>query len=224
VKSTVTGIALSTALALTSAAAIGGQTTPSYLAQFRSAGRIRADVRGVDDMETAAKQAPIFWQLRELVYDLALTQHRTERQFTPDERHMRGEYYAARYQAIAPYGEPDARNQKWLSVSARFENDRFLRDEVFKTYFTPQLRAAVYAALREPMPRGTRADVHLPVQCPPRERFASDRQVATAMPVVKASLPERPHDSGSTEVQCHTRSWAAGDGDRATVVALQSLR
>lgn len=129
---------------------------PPYLSQFPSAEGIRAGVHGVDAMETAAKQASIFWQLHELIYSLAYSQGRTDRQFTADEQRLEVEYRNARYRAVEPFGEPNHQKPKWLEVYTRYENDRFLRDEVFKKYFSPDLRTSVYVALKEEMPTSTR--------------------------------------------------------------------
>ncbi|HEX7295358.1 MAG TPA: hypothetical protein VF251_06370, partial [Pyrinomonadaceae bacterium] len=124
--------------------------TPSYLGQFPSPEKIRADVRGVDAMETAAKQGGIFWQLHQLISLLAYSQRRTETQFTPDEQRLALEYRNAHYKAIEPFEGKviGADKPRWFELRGRYEMDLWLRDEVFKKYFTPDLRRAVYVALK----------------------------------------------------------------------------
>jgi tetratricopeptide (TPR) repeat protein len=148
-------LVLVTALAFLLTPKIQGQTTsPPYLSQFPSPDRIKADVRGVDAMETAAKQAGICWLLRQLIYDLALSQRRTDRQFTPDEQRLEVEYRNAHYKAIEPFEGKvtGADKPKWFELRGKYEMDLWLRDEVFKKYFTPELRRAVYVALKGEMP------------------------------------------------------------------------
>ncbi len=148
-------LVLVAALALLLTPKIQGQTTsPPYLSQFPSLERIKADVRGVDAMETAAKQAGIFWQLRQLVYDLALSQRRTDRHFTPDEQRLEVEYRNAHYKAIEPFEGKvtGADKPKWFALRGKYEMDLWLRDEVLKKYFTPELRRTVYVALKGQMP------------------------------------------------------------------------
>jgi tetratricopeptide (TPR) repeat protein len=130
---------------------------PLYLSQFPSVEKIKADVRGVDAMETAAKQTGIFWQLRQLIYNLALSQRRTDRQFTADEQRLEVEYRNAHYYAMEPFeGKVTGGDKpKWYELRGKYELDRFLRDEVFKKYFTPDLRRAIYVALKEQMPTYT---------------------------------------------------------------------
>src|SRR6185295_707080 len=78
-------------------------TSPTYLSQFPTIESIKADVRGVDAMETAAKQAGVFWQLRQLISLLAYSERRTEGQFTPDEQRLEVDYRNAHYKAIEPF-------------------------------------------------------------------------------------------------------------------------
>ena len=146
------------ALALMPPAVTQAQTTnPPYLAQFPSAEQIKSVVKGADAMETAAKQAGVFWQFYQLISNLAYSEHRMDRQFTPDEKRMVGEYYAAYGTAIQLFEGrvTGADKPKWFELHTKYELDRFLRDEVFKKFFTPQLRSAVFIALKEQMPTYT---------------------------------------------------------------------
>jgi tetratricopeptide (TPR) repeat protein len=105
-------------------------------------------------METAAKQAGIFWQLRQLIYNLAYSQRRTDRQFTPDEQRLTVEYRNAHYKALEPFEGKvtGADKPRWFELRGKYEMDLWLLDEVMKKYFTPDLRRAVYVALKGEMP------------------------------------------------------------------------
>jgi len=54
-------------------------------------------------MDTAAKQAGIFWQLKQLISLLAYAQKRTDRQFTADEQRLDAVYRNAYYYATEPF-------------------------------------------------------------------------------------------------------------------------
>jgi len=105
-------------------------------------------------METAAKQAGVFWQLRQLISLLAYSQRRTEGQFTPDEQRLEVDYRNAHYKAIEPFEGKvtGADKPKWFELRGKYERDLWLRDEVFKKYFTPELRRSFYVALKAEMP------------------------------------------------------------------------
>jgi tetratricopeptide (TPR) repeat protein len=132
-------------------------TQPPYLAQFPSVEQVRRDVRGSDAMETVAKQCGLFWQMTRLIYNLAYSQRRSDRQFTADERRLVDEYNAAHGASYLIYEGKLAgeERRRWFDLHTRYEVDRYFRDEALKRYFSPQLRVAIYAALREPAPTGT---------------------------------------------------------------------
>jgi len=151
-------LVLVAALALMLTAHGQAQTTnPPYLAQFPSPEQIKADVRGVDAMETAAKQGGIISQLRQLISLLAYSQKRIDSQFTPDEKRMEPEYRSANYFAMQPFvGKvTGADKTRWFELHTKYEGDLWLRDEVFKKYFTPELRRTVYTMLKVPVPTGS---------------------------------------------------------------------
>jgi len=142
-------------LALMLSATIQAQTTtPAYLGQFPSPERIKADVHGINAMDTAAKQAGIFWQLKQLISLLAYAQKRTDRQFTADEQRLDADYRNAYYYATEPFESKvsAADRPKWFELHSKYENDLWLRDEVFKKYFSPETRRAFYAALKGEVP------------------------------------------------------------------------
>jgi tetratricopeptide (TPR) repeat protein len=103
-------------------------------------------------MDTAARQMGAFWQLRELIYEVASqTEHRGRNQATPDETRIANAYYAAYSYASQPYlyiqnspSHPD--KPKWHKMHAFYETDPGFFDEVLKRFCSPAFRTAVYKA------------------------------------------------------------------------------
>jgi tetratricopeptide (TPR) repeat protein len=157
---------------------------PSYLNQFPSVEQIKADVRGVDEMETAAKQAGIFWQLQQLVSNLAYSQHRMDRQFTPDEQRMSVDYRNGYYSALQLFEGKVAGDDKprWFELHTKYELDTWLLDEVLKKYFAPETRRSIYVALKGQMPT---------TEAPPKSRLAP-----SASELAAAKVQNRSNNSG----------------------------
>lgn len=192
-------LAFMAALAMMLTADIQAQTTnPPYLAQFPSPERIKADVRGVDAMETAAKQAGIFWQLRQLISLLAYSQRRTERQFTPDEQRLEPVYRNAYYYAMEPFeGKVTGADKlRWYELHSKYEFDLWLRDEVFKKYFTPELRRAVYVALKGEVPTRNAPDGS--TLAPTAAEIAANKAKSVGSPSQPNAQPSTPA-GGSVE-------------------------
>src|SRR5687768_5426936 len=112
---------------------------PVYLSQFPSADRVRAELKGADPMDSAARQMGAFWQLQEVVKELSGFRF-VRNQLTPDESRLLGEYSTA-YQAISlPYASyPD--KPKWYQMHAFYETDDGFRNELFTRFLSPALLA-----------------------------------------------------------------------------------
>ena len=68
-------------------------TNPPYLSQYPSAARVKAEIKGTDAMDTAARQMGAFWQLQKIIETLSgLRWARNE--LTPAEGRLLGEYRA----------------------------------------------------------------------------------------------------------------------------------
>lgn len=65
-------------------------TNPPYLSQFPSVDKVKAELKGSDALDTAAKQMGAFWQLREIIETLG--RPRILRSPTPDENRLMGQY------------------------------------------------------------------------------------------------------------------------------------
>ena len=46
-------------------------TNPPYLRQFPSVERVKAEIKGTDAMETAARQMGAFWRVQQIIKDLS---------------------------------------------------------------------------------------------------------------------------------------------------------
>src|ERR1051326_6682437 len=49
----------------------GGVPDPPYMSQFPSVDRVKNEIKGSDPMDTAARQMGAFWQLQQIIQDLA---------------------------------------------------------------------------------------------------------------------------------------------------------
>lgn len=142
-------LVLIAAVALPQPAIIHAQaTTPAYLSQMPSTARVRDETKGADSMDTAARQMGAFWQLLQVIQEMA-GQRYYRNQLTPDEGRYIG-YYRSGYSAAAqPYAHiqnspshPD--KEKWFKMHSFYESDPGFLDELLKKFFTEEFRARYY--------------------------------------------------------------------------------
>ena len=113
---------------------------PLYLREMPSEEKVVREIQGTDPIDTVARQAGAFEQLRDILCDLALVQHRDRNHLLPDEKKI-SDYY----EVLAARG--------WERVYAATANDRKRRFQLtayttnpdFKTqllekFFTPNFR------------------------------------------------------------------------------------
>lgn len=126
-------------------------TNPPYLREMPSAERVKAEIKGSDAMDTAARQAGAFWQLRQIIYDIALAQRRDRNEVTPDEKRLVDGYYADHHYASQPIEKSLSAEDKpkWFKLRSRYEVDPQFRDELFTRFFSPALRAEYFRATGE---------------------------------------------------------------------------
>jgi superkiller protein 3 len=120
-------------------------TNPAYLSQFPSVERVKAEIKGTDAMDTAARQMGALWQLQEIIKELSGFRW-TRNQLTPDENRLLGQYAAGYQTAGQPYeriqnapSHPD--KPKWYRMHAFYETDDGFREELFNRLLSPALRA-----------------------------------------------------------------------------------
>jgi hypothetical protein len=173
---------------------------PPYLAQFPSVDRVRAELKGADAMDSAARQMGAFWQLQEIMKELSGFRF-VRNQLTPDEKQLLGRYSAAYQAASQPYASyPD--KPKWYQMHAFYETDDRFRNELFTRFLSPALlaeytktkgdtRAAVQQSARQ------RATVLAPTPAPPAPALpppssAPPRTLTTARTADVPPAPPRP--------------------------------
>jgi len=135
---------LSWALALLVIAAEAQTTNPAYLREMPSAQRVKSELKGADAMDTAARQMGAFWQLQEIIKNLA-GPRLWRNQLTPDEQRLLGQYYTAYQAAAQPYAyiqnspsHPD--KPTWNKLHSFYETDDGFRDELLGRFCSTQFR------------------------------------------------------------------------------------
>lgn len=117
---------------------------PPYLAEMPSADRVRAEIRGPDPMETAARQMGACWQLQEIIKGVAGPRF-LGNQLTGDEKHWIGQYAAACQQAAEPFANYPDRPTSYR-MHARYETSSEFLDGLLGRFFSPGLQEMVCAA------------------------------------------------------------------------------
>jgi len=85
-------------LALWHAVSLQAQVTnPPYLSQMPTVEGVMRDVKGVDPIDTTARQAGVLWQLQGVILNLARGQGRNDFQLAPAESRLSSEYRTAYY-------------------------------------------------------------------------------------------------------------------------------
>src|SRR5688572_25460166 len=90
------------AVLLQTAGARAQATNPPYLSQMPSMERVTAEIKGADAMDTAARRMGAFWQLMQIIQELA-GQRLWRNQLTPDEGRLLGQYRLGYSTAEQPY-------------------------------------------------------------------------------------------------------------------------
>jgi hypothetical protein len=118
-------------------------TNPPYLKEMPTVERVMREIRGNDPDDTAARQAGALSQLRELIRNVAYTQRRDDRLWTPDEQRIASAY------AIAS-AAVDERLQKSLSSTAEgmkrlFELRGYSSNHEFRNVMLKQFSPLLFA-------------------------------------------------------------------------------
>ncbi|HLL77030.1 MAG TPA: hypothetical protein VK421_17375 [Pyrinomonadaceae bacterium] len=126
---------------------------PSYLREMPSVERVRAEIKGADAMDTAARQMGAFWQLQKIIETLSGLRW-TRGQLTPDEGRLVGQYrlgYSTAEQSYAHIksspSHPD--KAKWFKMHSFYEVDEDFREELFKLFFSPAFREQYFSVKGE---------------------------------------------------------------------------
>ena len=159
------------AVLLQTAGARAQATNPPYLSQMPSMERVKAEVKGADAMDTAARQMGAFWQLQEIIKNLAGPRF-YRNQLTPDEGRLIGQYRYGYSTAEQPYvhiqkspSHPD--KPKWYKLHAFYEQDEGFLDELLQQFFSPEFRAAYYRATGKQPPQSATSQPTTRLTAPP---------------------------------------------------------
>ncbi len=104
---------------------------PPYLGEMPTVARVLREMQGKDAQDTAERQMGAFWQLRQILYDLALSQHRNRNNVTPDESRIADAYDVA-------YSET---RLKAKVTRGGYDVDPEFRHELFQKFFSPAFQA-----------------------------------------------------------------------------------
>jgi hypothetical protein len=115
--------------------------------------KVKAGIKGTNELDTNARQAGAFWQLREMMYSFAYSQHRTDRQFTPDERRRVGEFYTSYYQTWQLVQQALGQDRAQLFKLQGYTVDPALKSEILDKLCAASLSHSVPESNR----RATRA-------------------------------------------------------------------
>lgn len=141
-------LSIAAAAILLQASNTGAQTTnPPYLREMPTVERVKAEIKGTDAIDTAARQAGAFWQLRAAIYKMAISQHRNDRQVTPDEKRLADAYYAAWYSVWEPVQKALAQDRPRLFKLEGYTADPDVLSEVLERLCSPAFRAEYYKAV-----------------------------------------------------------------------------
>ncbi len=146
-KTRIAVLILAALVALTQTVHIWAQATnPPYLGQMPTVDRVKAGIKGADAIDTAARQAGAFWQLRDVIYKMAVSQHRSDRQLTPDEKRLADAYYAAYYEVWQPLEKSLAGDRPRLFKLQGYTADPDFLSEVLERLCSPAFRDEYFRA------------------------------------------------------------------------------
>ena len=128
---------------------------PPYVNQFPSVERVKAEIKGTDPIDTAARQQQAFWLLNQMIPDLA-GQRFDNDEMSVAEEDLRSKYGDAfqwyQYKERAPSPQDQPRLKKLLEF---YEKDPGFLDELLKRFFTPEFRAGYYRTTKKQPPSST---------------------------------------------------------------------
>jgi hypothetical protein len=198
-------------LAVFQARALFAQATnPAYISEMPSVDRVTKEMQASDPAETAARQMGAFWQLKQMVEDMAGPRF-YKPGLTPDEARMRQAYYTAYWQISQSKPEYKAfPAMRGYDVSVEFRND------LFKRLFPPAF-AAEYAKATAQATAKAQAMHQARVDAENREAENNKRAAEAAQqqaPPPPKSKSERELnrciESGRGELQCMAEGLGKG--------------
>lgn len=180
--------------------AVAAPSAPAHtpwLEEMPAVDKVRAEIRGKDDQDTAARQAGAFYQLREMLGLLA-GDRRFRNQLSEEERRLMRMYAEADGATRAPIMErfDDAETKrlglnspraKFVGAYTGYQFDKGLTDELLKRFFSPDFgriyrQAKAESDARTAAAKPTEQTICFPSPCPPN------------MKPKQAALPPEPEE------------------------------
>lgn len=186
---------------LQTATILAQATNPPYLSQMPTVERVKAEIKGSDPLDTAARQMGAFWRLMGIIKALAGPRFQSN-QSTADEIRLMLRYEDAwqryQYRVNSP---PPADQPRWHKLRDFYDTDPALLDELLQRFFSAAFRTGYYRAIgKQP-----------PSSLPPTQPEAARPPVAGNRP--QPSAPNA--NSAEAYVAQGDKYWAAKDYTKA---------
>ncbi|HYJ90183.1 MAG TPA: hypothetical protein VEV84_02660, partial [Pyrinomonadaceae bacterium] len=140
------------------AAALGAQQmllNQAYLNQFPSPERVRAEMKGSDEVDTHARFMAALMVLNDfMLNDLLRAPNGGYYNMPPAADRAHEKYYIAITSLTIDHPEPPSKDPRFRPLRDKYEKDPAFADMILQKFFTPQFRADYYAWTRKPMPAG----------------------------------------------------------------------
>ncbi|HEU4508682.1 MAG TPA: tetratricopeptide repeat protein [Pyrinomonadaceae bacterium] len=139
-------------VALLQTTVLAQTTNPPYLSQMPAPSRVKAEIKGSDTLDTAARQAAAFWHLMWIIRDLNGPRD-AYRQVTPDAQRLINMYSSnLMWYSLKENAPPAEQTQRWTRLRELYENDPVFLDEVLQQLFSEEFRAGYYRAVKKQPP------------------------------------------------------------------------
>lgn len=183
----------------------------SYLSKLPSVERVMRDVQGKNSIDTAAKQAGAFWQLRNVIIHMAQNMRRNENNMTPEEQRVGNEYYAAWSKLWQTVTQQVKDGPTQFALSGYTMDGAFL-EEILQRLCAPGFRNE-YWQMSEPI--NSRIRQRLEQDKALAQQAEKDREEAAKQQQPKPWQRElsRCIASGRSESQCMTEALSKGAND-----------
>jgi hypothetical protein len=138
------------------AVSMGAQTlllNQAYLNQFPSVARVRAEMRGSDDVDSYARLVAAVTVINDfMVHDLVTAPNGGQYPMPPAADRVHEQYRVALTRLEIDEPEPPSKDPRFGPLRDKYENDPAFADALLQKFFTPQFRIDYYAWTRKRMP------------------------------------------------------------------------
>ena len=165
---------------------------PAYLSEMPAAARIEREVIGTDAVDATARRMGAFWQLREMIYTLALREGRSRTIATADEKRLADAYTADHNRLAAALQQSlssTPEGARRYTELRRYADAPEIRDQLLARFFSPPF-VRRYIDSRRPYAARLRAIVQsqMAQQVTPVGSGASEQAVARCLAAGRPAL------------------------------------